>query len=73
MFMQRDFENRISCIAVTSARAKSRIVLISNELDMSCQAEDCEFWGPTLDSVDFWGTGLCSSLHTVLYIVVGID
>ena len=37
------------------ARAKSRIVVISNELDMSCQAEDCEFWGPTLDSVDFWG------------------
>ena len=54
--IQRDwdqFPNQLGRLG--SARARSRIVLISNELDMSCQAEDCEFWGPTLGSVDFWG------------------
>ena len=40
---------------VDSARVKIRILLISTELDMFSQAEDCKFWGPTLESVGLWG------------------
>ena len=43
------------CVPLTSARVKIRILLISTELDMFSQAEDCKFWGSTLESVGLWG------------------
>ena len=58
---------------IGSTRDKSSIVLISNELDMFCYGEDCEFWGSTLDSVGFWGNLRSQRPSTSSFLPVDIS
>ena len=50
--LERQLAGRASHPLGASALARRTI---STELDMFSQAEDCKFWGPTLESVGLWG------------------